>query len=70
MFLAYILFLPFKMNEKQTRYQQVLEAKQTASLEKIKERENEVPYNKFTPNAFMFISWLIMQDDYQNARMD
>uniref|UniRef100_A0A6J0TZE9 1-phosphatidylinositol 4,5-bisphosphate phosphodiesterase n=1 Tax=Pogona vitticeps TaxID=103695 RepID=A0A6J0TZE9_9SAUR len=36
-----------QMNEKQTRYQQLLEAKQTASLEKIKEKENELQQEAF-----------------------
>lgn len=44
-------FFPFKMNEKQARYQQALEAKQTACLQMIKEKEKQVSEFQFTRNA-------------------
>ncbi|XP_042328445.1 1-phosphatidylinositol 4,5-bisphosphate phosphodiesterase beta-2 [Sceloporus undulatus] len=36
-----------QMNEKQTRYQQILETKQTACVEKIKEKENQLQQEAF-----------------------
>nr|XP_060616268.1 1-phosphatidylinositol 4,5-bisphosphate phosphodiesterase beta-2 [Anolis sagrei ordinatus] len=36
-----------QMNEKQNRYQQILEAKQTACIEKIKEKENQLQEEAF-----------------------